>query len=134
AMILLAACAPAARPAGEARTPAGSAGAATPPGAPKVLRIALNREPATIQGFTSGGSSSSRANSEADFVHSQLVVPDADDVLHPRLATEVPSFETNTWRLNADGSMDVTWKLRPGVAWHDGAPFTSADLLFTLMV
>jgi len=30
--------------------------------------------------------------------------------------------------------MDMTWKLRPGVRWHDGADFTSADLLFTLAV
>jgi peptide/nickel transport system substrate-binding protein len=131
AMILLTACAPAARPSGESGA---AAGGATPSGAPKLLTIALNREPATMQGFVSGGSSSSRGNTEADFVHSQLVVPDADDVLHPRLATEVPSFETNSWRINSDGSMDVTWKLRPGVIWQDGASFTSADMLFTLTV
>jgi peptide/nickel transport system substrate-binding protein len=28
--------------------------------------------------------------------------------------------------------MDVTWKLRPGVKWHDGVPFTSADIKFTV--
>jgi peptide/nickel transport system substrate-binding protein len=28
--------------------------------------------------------------------------------------------------------MDVTWTLRPGVAWHDGHPFTSADVKFTV--
>jgi peptide/nickel transport system substrate-binding protein len=27
--------------------------------------------------------------------------------------------------------MDVTWKLRPGVTWHDGYPHTSADVKFT---
>ena len=27
--------------------------------------------------------------------------------------------------------MDVTWKLRPGVQWHDGHPHTSADVKFT---
>src|SRR6266571_3083446 len=30
--------------------------------------------------------------------------------------------------------MDTTWKLRPGVKWHDGAPFTADDMLFTLDV
>src|SRR5678810_1403831 len=30
-----------------------------------------------------------------------------------------------------DGGMDVTWKLRPGVKWHDGRPHTSADVKFT---
>ena len=28
--------------------------------------------------------------------------------------------------------MDVTWRLRPGVTWHDGTPFTSADVKFTV--
>jgi peptide/nickel transport system substrate-binding protein len=28
--------------------------------------------------------------------------------------------------------MDVTWKLRPGVTWHDGVPHTSADVKFTV--
>ena len=33
--------------------------------------------------------------------------------------------------LRSDGGMDVTWKLRPGVKWHDGHPHTSADVKFT---
>src|SRR3954470_6759527 len=28
--------------------------------------------------------------------------------------------------------MDVVWKLRPNVKWHDGEPFTSADVQFTV--
>ena len=35
-------------------------------------------------------------------------------------------------KLRADGGMDVTWKLRPGVKWHDGKPHTSADVKFTV--
>ena len=35
-------------------------------------------------------------------------------------------------QLRADGGMDVTWKLRPGVKWHDGQPHTSADVKFTV--
>lgn len=27
--------------------------------------------------------------------------------------------------------MEITWKIRAGAAWHDGAPFTSDDLVFT---
>ena len=34
--------------------------------------------------------------------------------------------------LRPDGGMDVTWKLRPGVTWHDGTPLTSADVKFTV--
>ncbi|MDB4899562.1 MAG: hypothetical protein JWN53_1370, partial [Gemmatimonadetes bacterium] len=34
--------------------------------------------------------------------------------------------------LRPDGGMDVVWKLRPGVRWHDGHPHTSADVKFTV--
>lgn len=47
-----------------------------------------------------------------------------------RLAEEV-SPEKGTWRINPDGSMATTWRLRRDVRWHDGTPFTSADMLFT---
>jgi peptide/nickel transport system substrate-binding protein len=50
----------------------------------------------------------------------------------PLLATEVPTIENGDVRLRADGGMDVVWKLRPGVKWHDGTPFTSADVQFTV--
>jgi peptide/nickel transport system substrate-binding protein len=126
----LAGCAPSARPSNES---APSSSAATPVG-PRTLTIAVNKEPSTIQGFTGGGASAGRGNTEASFIHNQLVVKDADDALRPQLATEVPSVQAGTWRLNPDASMDITWKLRPDATWHDGTPFTSADLLFTFTV
>ncbi len=46
------------------------------------------------------------------------------------LATELPSDTKGTWVVNADGTMDVTWKLQPKAKWHDGAPVTSADFAF----
>jgi peptide/nickel transport system substrate-binding protein len=30
--------------------------------------------------------------------------------------------------------MDSVWKLRPGVKWHDGTPFTSEDMLFAIQL
>ena len=50
----------------------------------------------------------------------------------PLLAAEVPTPQNGGVRLRPDGGMDVTWKLRPGVTWHDGTPFTSADVKFTV--
>jgi peptide/nickel transport system substrate-binding protein len=60
-----------------------------------------------------------------------LSVLGEDGAYRAQLAAEEVSTQNGTWRLNPDGSMDVTWKLRPNVKWQDGTPFTSADMMFT---
>jgi len=52
---------------------------------------------------------------------------DPDGNLVPILAAEVPSVQRNT--LAKDGTW-VTWKLKRGVTWHDGKPFTADDVIF----
>ncbi len=49
----------------------------------------------------------------------------------PNLAAEIPTQENGG--ISEDG---LTWtiKLRPDVKWHDGTPFTAADVAFTLDV
>lgn len=75
----------------------------------------------------------SRANplfayaSEADrdvssLVFSGLTRLSADGTPEPDLA--------QSWELSQDG-LTVTFHLRPGVTWHTGAAFTSADVVFT---
>lgn len=61
-----------------------------------------------------------------------LVVADEKMGVVPLLANEVPTTENGGVVLRADGGMDVTWRLRPGVKWHDGTPHTSADVKFTV--
>lgn len=34
------------------------------------------------------------------------------------------------YRVSADG-LEITFRLKPGVRWHDGQPFTAADVVFT---
>ena len=46
----------------------------------------------------------------------------------PVLASELPDLEKDT--LSRDGKT-VTWKLKPNIKWHDGAPLTADDLIFT---
>jgi peptide/nickel transport system substrate-binding protein len=60
-----------------------------------------------------------------------LVTTDERMNVVPVLAAEVPTIENGGVVLRRDGGMDVTWKLRPGVTWHDGHPHTSADVKFT---
>jgi len=51
----------------------------------------------------------------------------ADGTLVPILAAEIPSIENRG--LSEDGRA-VTWKLKRGVRWHDGADFTADDVVF----
>jgi len=37
-----------------------------------------------------------------------------------------------SWQVGADG-LSVRFALRPGVTWHDGTPFTSADVAYSLL-
>lgn len=53
---------------------------------------------------------------------------DGEGNLVPCLAAEIPSRENGG--LAADGK-SVTWKLKRGVTWHDGKPFTADDCVFT---
>ncbi len=47
--------------------------------------------------------------------------------LYPVLAAEIPSRQNGG--VAADG-LSVTWKLKPGVKWHDGKPFSADDVVF----
>ena len=53
---------------------------------------------------------------------------DREGNLRPMLAETLPGREDGT--LAADGR-SVTWKLKKGVTWHDGKPFTADDVVFT---
>jgi peptide/nickel transport system substrate-binding protein len=53
---------------------------------------------------------------------------DPDGNLSPNLAAEVPTLQNGG--VAKDGR-SVTWKLKKGVVWHDGKPFTADDCVFT---
>ncbi len=52
---------------------------------------------------------------------------DNDGNFVPMLAAEIPSLQNGG--LAADGR-SVVWKLKKGVQWHDGKPFTADDVVF----
>lgn len=52
---------------------------------------------------------------------------DAEGNLIPVLAAEIPSIQNGG--LAADGT-SVTWKIKPGVKFHDGTPLTADDVVF----
>ncbi|MEA2641594.1 MAG: peptide/nickel transport system substrate-binding protein [Chloroflexota bacterium] len=120
-----------------APSPASPAGQPVPPtqAAPASgnITLAILREPTGFIDFNQGAKPGG-ANNAAQIVHQSLVVVDEAGRYVPQLAAELTSVDRGTWRINSDGSMDTTWKLRPNVKWHDGTPFTSADLLFAFTV
>jgi peptide/nickel transport system substrate-binding protein len=56
-----------------------------------------------------------------------LAAFDPDGNLVPVLAAEIPSLQNGG--VARDGK-SVTWKLKRGVQWHDGKPFTADDVIF----
>ncbi len=56
-----------------------------------------------------------------------LAAWDDEGNLSAKLAAEIPTRENGG--LSADGK-SVTWKLKQGVTWHDGKPFTADDAVF----
>jgi peptide/nickel transport system substrate-binding protein len=53
---------------------------------------------------------------------------DPDGNLTPNLAAEIPTAQNGG--VAKDGK-SVTWRLKKGVVWHDGKPFTADDCVFT---
>jgi peptide/nickel transport system substrate-binding protein len=73
------------------------------------------------------------ATGTKDFLISDMILEPLfrylpDGTLIPYLAAEVPSVEAGTL---AEDLTNATVKLREGVTWSDGTPFTSKDVKFT---
>jgi len=52
----------------------------------------------------------------------------------PVLPEALPQLNTDTWRLFPDGTMETTYRLRPGIVWHDGTPLEAADFVFAWQI
>ena len=63
----------------------------------------------------------------ARIFYEPLAAWDPNGNLVPVLAAEIPDLENGG--VAADGR-SVTWKLKKGVEWHDGKPFTADDVVF----
>jgi peptide/nickel transport system substrate-binding protein len=105
-------------------------GGATPPPAARPtdrLVVGYDREPDTLNRF-----STHILEDIETCVVEGLVTTDEKMNIVPLLAASIPTLENGGVVLRKDGGMDVTWKLKPDVTWHDGTPHTSADVKFTV--
>lgn len=121
--VLALSCGPASRQEGQATGETGSRSSG-----PKTLRMAVVDEPRSgIAIFSAGGTGG--ADPSLVF-HSGLTVYDDRGQPTPRLAAKVPRLEDGDWVVQPDGRMELIWKLRPNVKWHDGTPLSVDDFLF----
>lgn len=98
---------------------------------PKEINIAMQNEWPYIVKY--GFSTSLTPGPDKYYTfHNNLTIWSDTSEPQPRLAQKVPSLPEGDWKVNPDGTMEVTWKLRPDVTWHDGTPLTAQDFLLGL--
>ncbi len=92
---------------------------------PDTLRLQISASPHTLNPILNTNQEDAWLGSLA---FDLLVTADARGNLVPQLAAEVPTQHNGG--ISRDG-LTIAYKLRHAVRWHDGAPFTSADVAFT---
>jgi len=92
------------------------------------LRILVYAEPHSLNPLLAGNTAD---NMLASITFDELVTLDDKQHQVPDLAAEVPTLENGG--ISKDGKT-ITYHLRNGVKWQDGAPFSSADVKFTWQV
>lgn len=134
-----AACTPAPTPPPKAPAPDKAAPAA--PAAPKAEPPAAAKAPAVQKGVKTiivaqgreinGLSRIGRTDTEASHVvNAGLVTRDTENYkIIPWMAEELPSVQKGTWKVNPDGTMVTTWRVKPDIKWHDGRPFSTKDFI-----
>ncbi len=106
-----------------------TAGSQAPATAPKRLRVGILQEPKGWAPWSST-SSSGGAQQTIFLVTRTLTVIADDGSVKPALAEAGPSVQQGSWRIEPDGTMEQTWRIRPNARWQDGRPLTADDFLF----
>lgn len=121
----------------------------------RIARLALGALAALVLTSACGGGGSDERDERASAASSggTLRIPIINDpILDPVIAPDIGSVMVNkvifpglvrpdedlrptpdlalSWSTSDDG-LSTTFKLRPGVTWHDGKPFTAEDVKFT---
>ncbi|HEY8242746.1 MAG TPA: ABC transporter substrate-binding protein, partial [Casimicrobiaceae bacterium] len=85
----------------------------------KTLRWAGRGDPQTMDPYSQNENLTNNLN---NLIYDTLVMRDKDLKVIPGLATSWEQLNPTTWR----------FKLRPGVKFHDGSPFTADDVVFSI--
>jgi peptide/nickel transport system substrate-binding protein len=126
-VLLLASCAP-------ATSQAPGAPAERPAPVNQTLVIIDRGEPPSLATRSLVSSAGVGLGGSQVIFNATLVQEDEMLELRPYLAEAVPRLNTDSWRVLPDGRMELSYRLRPGLTWHDGAPLTTEDFLFAWRV
>lgn len=123
--LMVVGCGPVAKVASEPR----DRGPADAAGPPKTITLGATRP---IKALGPWDTSGSGGTFTLNNIHSaSLITTDGSGNYRGSLLSTLPSLDDGTILALTDGRMQTTWKLRPSITWHDGAPFTAEDLAFT---
>jgi peptide/nickel transport system substrate-binding protein len=86
--------------------------------------LVIGAGPEATSGLTSAITSAGTAQMVSGKIFDGLLTFDEQFNPKPQLATH--------WEQSSDG-LSLTFHLRPGVRWHDGKPFTSDDVAYSLL-
>jgi peptide/nickel transport system substrate-binding protein len=118
-------------PAAQAPAAGSSQGtAASQPG--RTLVTAIRTEPASLA--SRAASRGVTTTTTRRMFNATLVIFDQQGQPQPYLAAELPRLQTDSWRVSPDGQMETRYTLKPNLVWHDGAPLTADDFVFSTSV
>lgn len=93
----------------------------------KNMSIVNEEGPESFMTLTSDSAYTAMAVS---FLHSGLIGAHPDGTMYPEMAVAVPSEANGLLKIDrANGTMEVTYKLRKGIKWWDGSEVTADDII-----
>ena len=134
ALVLLTACAPGTP--GPSGDPSGTTAGAPSTGDPsrKTITIGVTGAFTAFSVADTGNTASGGVSLQELWLQSLVTSAYNTPAPEARIATELPSLERGSMRIEPDGRMTVTWKLRDDVKWADGAPLTAQDFVFAYQI
>jgi peptide/nickel transport system substrate-binding protein len=98
------------------------------------LNMIAPAEPQQLGSKPLEGGSNNGARMNLRIFNAGLAHADENDSYHPELAEALPQLGTDSWRVFPDGQMETTYRLKPGLTWHDGAQLSADDFVFAFEV
>ncbi|HEY3118448.1 MAG TPA: ABC transporter substrate-binding protein [Chloroflexota bacterium] len=123
-LILVAACGPS----GVSTGPAPSGSQVAPN---RILNIVTQVEPSSLSEHRALYTTSGDAADAKRLFNASFYLADIQGVARPLLLDQGPQLNTDSWRVNPDGTMNTIYRLRSNLTWHDGTPFTADDMVLS---